>query len=46
MEYEPPVVVDYGSVLELTEAIGLQGSEDGGSKMFPLQTNISEPALP
>ena len=32
--YHPPLIHDYGSLVELTEASGLTGPEDGGSKML------------
>jgi hypothetical protein len=32
--YERPEVVDYGSVVEITEATGFTGAEDGGSKLL------------
>lgn len=31
-QYEKPEVTDYGTLVELTEATGAQGPEDGGSK--------------
>lgn len=32
MRYETPVVVDYGTLVELTEAMTFFGTEDGGNK--------------
>jgi hypothetical protein len=32
MRYEKPVVVDYGTLLDLTEAMVRFGTEDGGNK--------------
>jgi hypothetical protein len=34
-EYCRPAIVDYGSLVELTEAIGVNGAEDGASKLIP-----------
>jgi hypothetical protein len=31
-EYEKPEITDYGTLVELTQASGAQGAEDGGSK--------------
>ena len=42
--YEPPEVVDYGSLTELTAALSVNGTEDGGSKAVPL--HHSAPAQP
>jgi hypothetical protein len=33
-EYERPEVVDYGSLVDITEATALTGNEDGGSKLL------------
>lgn len=44
--YERPRVQDYGTVLQMTAAQGLFGSEDGGSKMLPNHHNPSAPAPP
>ena len=30
--YERPEIVDYGTLVELTEATGATGAEDGGNK--------------
>ncbi len=46
MKYEPPVIVDYGDLEEITTAVGLFGTEDGGSKLFPTHHNVSDPAGP
>ena len=46
MQYEEPAVVDYGDLLELTEAVGLFGTEDGGTKMLPFHHNTTPPATP
>jgi len=32
--YEPPVVRDFGDLVELTQASGFTGAEDGGSKQL------------
>ena len=32
--YERPEVADYGSVVEMTEATGFTGPEDGGNKLL------------
>jgi hypothetical protein len=34
MSYQPPVIVDYGDLLELTAAQGFTATEDGGSKLL------------
>ena len=31
-KYEKPEIVDYGRLVDLTEASGASGAEDGGSK--------------
>jgi hypothetical protein len=41
--YERPEVLDYGTVVEITEATGFTGAEDGGSKLL---IHHSGPALP
>jgi hypothetical protein len=46
MDYEAPEVVDYGDLLELTAAVGLFGTEDGGSKILPTHHNVTPPASP
>jgi hypothetical protein len=46
MKYEAPVVVDYGDLLELTAAVGLFGTEDGGTKILPNHHNTSPPLVP
>lgn len=46
MEYEAPVVVDYGDLLELTAATGLFGTEDGGTKILPTHHNTTPPLIP
>lgn len=45
-EYEPPVVEDYGDLLELTGAVGLFGTEDGGSKIPSNHHNTTPPLIP
>ena len=40
-EYEAPIVRDYGSLVELTEATGFTGAEDGGSKLLIHHTTPS-----
>jgi hypothetical protein len=30
--YEKPEIIDYGTLIDLTEASGASGTEDGGSK--------------
>ncbi len=42
--YEPPAVVDYGSLTELTAALSVNGAEDGASKAIP--QHHSAPAAP
>ncbi len=32
--YEAPTVIDYGNLVELTEASGFTAQEDGGSKLL------------
>lgn len=39
MNYQAPAVRDYGTVVEMTEALGISGSEDGMSKMVPIHHN-------
>ena len=34
MDYAKPQIVDYGTVEELTAALGPGGSDDGGTKQF------------
>jgi hypothetical protein len=41
--YEHPQVVDYGSVVDITEATGFTGPEDGGNKLL---IHHSGPMLP
>ena len=41
--YEPPVVRDYGDLVELTAASGFAGPEDGGIK---LSIHHTAPASP
>jgi hypothetical protein len=31
--YETPAVIDYGTLLELTEGFAFRGVEDGGNKL-------------
>jgi hypothetical protein len=33
LSYEKPAVIDYGTLLELTEATTITGPEDGASKI-------------
>lgn len=46
MTYEPPVVVDYGDLLEITAATGLFGTEDGGTKVLPFHHGATPPQIP
>lgn len=32
--YEPPVLVRWGTVQEITQAVGYKGSSDGGHKTY------------
>lgn len=41
--YEKPVVKDYGSLVDITEAVAFVGAEDGGSKLL---IHHSAPAQP
>ena len=42
-EYERPQVMDYGSLIDITEATSINGNEDGGSKLL---IHHSLPAAP
>lgn len=42
--YNRPVIADYGTLGDLTEALSINGTEDGGSKAVPL--HHSAPAAP
>ena len=42
--YERATVRDYGSLVDLTRAISINGTEDGGSKVVPF--HHSAPAQP
>lgn len=44
--YEPPVVIDYGDLVELTAAVAFTGHEDGGSKQLIHHTAPQPPASP
>jgi hypothetical protein len=48
MGYETPEIRDYGTVIQMTQALGINGTEDGGSKMLPLHhfPTPSAPLLP
>lgn len=46
MQYEEPIVVDYGDLLDLTAAVGLFGTEDGGTKILPTHHNLTPPQIP
>ena len=43
-KYETPVVIDYGTLVEITAATGLFGSEDGATTLIPFHHNPSAPA--
>jgi hypothetical protein len=44
--YEKPVIVDYGDLVELTEATGLIGAEDGSGKRVHALVEVSLAVLP
>ena len=44
MSYEAPQVRDYGTVVQVTQAITLNGPEDGMSKLVPIHHSV--PAVP
>lgn len=44
--FEVPVVKDYGTLLELTQASGFINEEDGGSKLLIHHVGPSAPASP
>ena len=44
--FEAPEVKDYGTLVELTEATGFTGAEDGGSKLLVHHVTPSVPAGP
>jgi hypothetical protein len=44
--FEVPVVEDYGTLLELTQAQGFVGPEDGGSKLLIHHVGPSTPTTP
>ncbi len=48
MTYEAPSVADHGSLLDITAALGINGAEDGASKMIPIHhvPNPSAPPIP
>jgi hypothetical protein len=47
MSYVTPSVRDYGSLRDMTMALGLFGTEDGASKLIPFHHNpTSFPAVP
>ena len=46
MTFEAPQVMDYGTLVELTEASGFTGAEDGGSKLLIHHDVPSLPAGP
>jgi hypothetical protein len=39
MTYVRPEVADHGCLIDITAALGINGSEDGASKMLPLHHN-------
>ena len=45
MSYVCPEVVDLGDLLELTQATGLFGAEDGASKLIPMH-HVPTPTAP
>jgi hypothetical protein len=45
MRYEKPEVVDYGTLQDVTAALGLFGQEDGGSKIQPFH-HVPTPSTP
>jgi hypothetical protein len=47
MNYEKPTIVDLGDLLEMTQALGISGTEDGSAKSSPVHHNLpSLPAFP
>jgi hypothetical protein len=44
--FEAPVVIDYGTLAELTEATGFTAAEDGGSKILIHHVTPSSPLGP
>jgi hypothetical protein len=46
MRYEKPVLVDYGTLQDLTAASGFVAQEDGGSKLLIHHVTPSAPAGP
>jgi hypothetical protein len=44
MKYSKPTIVDYGSLRDVTEALAINGPEDGASKLVIL--HHSAPAGP
>jgi hypothetical protein len=45
MTYARPEVADHGTLLDLTEALGINGTEDGASKVIPFHHNPT-PSVP
>jgi hypothetical protein len=41
--YVTPTVRDFGTVVDLTQSLGIGGLEDGASKMDPQHHNILPP---
>jgi hypothetical protein len=46
MRYQKPVLVDYGTLQQVTAATGFTGAEDGGSKLLIHHVQPSAPAGP
>lgn len=45
MQYERPEVADHGNLVEITAALGINGPEDGASKVVPIH-HVPTPSLP